>query len=167
MNWEDYEGRPPLHCAVTQGSEAVVAAIVKVSPRPLTPQSPSCMVNARDQQQRSALHWAAVAGRSQVVAILLGRGARADMADEAGATPVHLAVTSGSAATLRVFVEGGLGDTVDQEGRTPTMWAGGGFSSLPSAVMGKEDLLTVLQGVNVDHVDKQVDTNTAKHVWRP
>lgn len=83
------------------------------------------MVNARDQQQRSALHWAAVAGRAQVVAILLARGARADMVDEAGATPVHLAVTSGSAATLKVFVEGGFGDTVDQEGRTPTMWAGG------------------------------------------
>ena len=89
------------------------------------PQSPSCMVNARDQQQRSALHLAAVAGRAQVVAILLARGARADMVDEAGATPVHLAVTSGSAATLKVFVEGGFGDTVDQEGRTPTMWAGG------------------------------------------
>ena len=35
----------------------------------------------------------------------------------------------------------------------------------PSAVMGKEDLLAVLQGVNVDHVDKQVGRKTGKHVW--
>ena len=29
INWQDYEGRQALHCAVTESSNAVVAAIIK------------------------------------------------------------------------------------------------------------------------------------------
>ena len=29
INWQDYEGRQPLHCAVTDSTDAVVAAIIK------------------------------------------------------------------------------------------------------------------------------------------
>ena len=31
INWQDYEGRQPLHCAVTDSTDAVVAAIIKYS----------------------------------------------------------------------------------------------------------------------------------------
>ena len=29
INWQDYEGRQALHCAVTESTDAVVAAIIK------------------------------------------------------------------------------------------------------------------------------------------
>ena len=55
---------------------------------------------------------------------LLARGAKPDLVDEGGATAPHLATLSGDPDTVRLFVSGGHGDTRDQEGRTPLMWAG-------------------------------------------
>lgn len=135
INWQDYEGRQPLHCAVTQGNDAVVAALIKSS---------SCMLNGLDHRLRSALHWAALAGKATVTRLLLERGAKADLADEAGATAVHLAILSGDPATVAVFVTAGLGDTRDLEGRTPLMWA---------VASGRQGVLEALQGVDTDLVD--------------
>ena len=49
-------------------------------------------VNAIDQMKRSALHWAAVLGHHEFVALLLQHGAKAKLADDTGATALHYAV---------------------------------------------------------------------------
>ena len=84
INWQDYEGRQALHCAVTDSTDAVVAAIIKYSsilPKKkndcVSSRSPSCMLNALDNRLRSALHWAALVGRPSLVQMLLDRGAKA------------------------------------------------------------------------------------------
>ena len=88
INWQDYEGRQPLHCAVTDSTDAVVAAIIKYSSiltkkkrkkkkKYHSPRSPSCMLNALDNRLRSALHWAALVGRPSLIQMLLDRGAKA------------------------------------------------------------------------------------------
>ena len=80
INWQDYEGRQPLHCAVTDSTDAVVAAIIKYSSiltkkknDCVSSRSPSCMLNALDNRLRSALHWAALVGRPSLVQMLLDR----------------------------------------------------------------------------------------------
>ena len=114
INWQDYEGRQPLHLAVMDNSSEVVSSIISSS---------SCMVNALDHRLRSALHWAALAGKESIVVMLLERGAKADILDEGGATPVHLATQSGSKKTVEAFLQRKFGDQVDQQMRTPLMWA--------------------------------------------
>ena len=49
-------------------------------------------VNAVDMQFRSALHWAAVLGLSEVVGLLMERGADPLIGDSVGATALHYAV---------------------------------------------------------------------------
>lgn len=79
--------------------------------------------------------------------------------DETGASPVHLAILSGSPDTVGVFVAAGQtqklkylvshpghGSTRDQESRTPLMWA---------AALGKSDVLGSLEGVELDAKDEQ------------
>ena len=95
INWQDYEGCQPLHLAVMENSPEVVSSIISSS---------SCMINALDHRLRSALHWAALAGKQSIVTMLLDRGAKFDILDESGATPVHLATQSGSKETVEVFV---------------------------------------------------------------
>ena len=128
INWQDYEGRQALHCAVTDSTDAVVAAIIKYSSiltkkknDCVSSRSPSCMLNALDNRLRSALHWAALVGRPSLVQMLLDRGAKAlkryfvpmltfckaDLLDETGASPVHLGILSGSPDTVGVFVAAG------------------------------------------------------------
>ncbi len=50
-------------------------------------------LNALDMQFRTPLHWAAVLGLSEVVTLLMERGADATVMDAVGATPLHYAVS--------------------------------------------------------------------------
>lgn len=50
-------------------------------------------MNAVDMQFRTPLHWAAVLGLSEVVSMLMERGARATSVDAVGATALHYAVS--------------------------------------------------------------------------
>lgn len=53
MNWQDYEGRTPLHFAVADGNEAVVEVLTSYE---------GCNVTAYDNLFRTPLHWAALLG---------------------------------------------------------------------------------------------------------
>ncbi len=71
--------------------------------------SSSSKVNGVDQAHRTALHWAAAAGKDDTVKLLLDHGAKVELQDETGATAVHLSTQSVSRATVEVFLKRGLG----------------------------------------------------------
>ena len=52
-----------------------------------------CDLNAVDMQFRTPLHWAAVLGLSEVVAMLIERGAEPSSVDAVGATALHYSVS--------------------------------------------------------------------------
>ena len=112
--WQDYDGRQPLHLAVTSANPDMVAAIIK---------QPSCMINALDQRDRTPLHYAAIQGQEDIARLLLEAGAKSDTLDEAGASAGHLAVQSGDEKTVSVFIEKNQCQQLDSQKRTPLMWA--------------------------------------------
>ena len=112
--WQDYDGRQPLHLAVTSANPDMVAAIIK---------QPSCMINALDQRDRTPLHYAAIQGQAAIARLLLEAGAKSDTLDEAGASAGHLAVQSGDEKTISVFIEKNQCQQLDSQKRTPLMWA--------------------------------------------
>ena len=52
-----------------------------------------CDLSAADMEFRTALHWAAVLGNSEMVGLLLEKRAPALVIDSVGATPLHYAVS--------------------------------------------------------------------------
>lgn len=77
------DGFAPLHVATLNGREEVTKVLLgKVD------------VNAKDQQGRTALHYAALQGYYKMVELLLHNGTTADpnVGDDEGDTPLHLAL---------------------------------------------------------------------------
>ena len=64
-------------------------------------------VNARQGDQATALHWAAHLDDGRTVDLLLRAGARADVADDTGATPVYLACVNRNAQVVTRLLESG------------------------------------------------------------
>ena len=49
-------------------------------------------VDARDEQNRTPLHWAAIEAKPKIAQVLVGQGADVEARDFQGNTPLHLAV---------------------------------------------------------------------------
>ena len=64
-------------------------------------------VNAREADGTTALHWAARADDTDEVRRLLRAGARADMANRYGVTPLALAAANGNAAIMDLLIAAG------------------------------------------------------------
>ncbi|XP_066546985.1 inversin isoform X2 [Amia ocellicauda] len=118
LNWQDYEGRTPLHFAVADGNEAVVAVLTSYE---------GCSVTAYDNLFRTPLHWAALLGHARIVHLLLERNTSGTIpSDSQGATPLHYGAQSNFADTVSVFLQHpSVKDDPDLEGRTAFMWAAG------------------------------------------
>ncbi len=71
---------------------------------------PGFDVNAVDDDERTMLHWAVVAGHREVVSALLERGARVDTKDDAGWSPIMTAASSGNLELLRLLWPLGAAD---------------------------------------------------------
>ncbi|KAM9165845.1 inversin isoform 2-T2 [Pangshura tecta] len=86
LNWQDYEGRTPLHFAVADGNVAVVDVLTSYE---------GCNVTSYDNLFRTPLHWAALLGHAQIVHLLLERNKFGTIpSDSQGATPLHYAAQS-------------------------------------------------------------------------
>ncbi|KAM4601065.1 inversin isoform 2-T3 [Polymixia lowei] len=142
LNWQDYEGRTPLHFAVADGNEAVVEVLTSYE---------GCSVTAYDNLFRTPLHWAALLGHARIVHLLLERNTSGTIpSDSQGATPLHYGAQSNYAETVGVFLSHpSVKDEPDLEGRTAFMWAAG---------KGSDDvirtMLTLPPHIDINMADK-------------
>ncbi|KAI6052668.1 inversin isoform X1 [Marmota monax] len=140
LNWQDYEGRTPLHFAVADGNLTVVDVLTSYE---------SCNITSYDNLFRTPLHWAALLGHAQIVHLLLERNKSGTIpSDSQGATPLHYAAQSNFAETVQVFLKHpSVRDDSDLEGRTSFMWAAG---------KGSDDVLRTMLSLKSD-----IDINMA------
>ncbi|XP_055972965.1 inversin [Sorex fumeus] len=140
LNWQDYEGRTPLHFAVADGNVTVVDVLTSYE---------SCNITSYDNLFRTPLHWAALLGHAQIVHLLLERNKSGTIpSDSQGATPLHYAAQSNFAETVKVFLNHpSVKDDSDLEGRTSFMWAAG---------KGSDDVLKTMLSLKSD-----IDINMA------
>ncbi|XP_036593531.1 inversin [Trichosurus vulpecula] len=134
LNWQDYEGRTPLHFAVADGNVTVVDVLTSYG---------SCNITSYDNLFRTPLHWAALLGHAQIVHLLLERNKLGTIpSDSQGATPLHYASQSNFAETVEVFLKHpSVKDDSDLEGRTSFMWAAG---------KGSDDVLRTMLSLKLD-----------------
>lgn len=115
INNRDMEGRTILHLACGENNLGLVHLIAS---------HPQCDLNAQDDMKRTALHWASVAGYSNIVSVLLKFGADDSVSDEVGATPLHYAASKNHLQSVITLIEGrSYAYLMDLEGRTPIVWA--------------------------------------------
>jgi hypothetical protein len=77
-------------------------------------------LDGRDDQGRTALHWAVVAGDGEVVASLLAAGADVELTDASGRTALHNAAFWGFEDIARALVSAGAStDRTDDSDQTP------------------------------------------------
>ncbi|XP_042332532.1 inversin isoform X2 [Sceloporus undulatus] len=140
LNWQDYEGRTPLHFAVADGNVAVVDLLTSYE---------GCNVTSYDNLFRTPLHWAALLGHAQIVDLLLERNKIGTIpSDSQGATPLHYAAQSNFAETVKAFLKHpSVKDDSDLEGRTSFMWAAG---------KGSDDVIQTMLNLKLD-----IDINMA------
>ena len=77
-------------------------------------------IDGRDDQGRTALHWAVVAGDGEVVAVLLAAGADVGITDGSGRTALHNAAFWGFEDIARSLVAAGASHLATDDGdQTP------------------------------------------------
>lgn len=99
-------------------------AVTAPSTAPATPAADSTLetidVHARDSLDWTKLHSAASLGKSELVALLLDKGADINAKAKDGSTPLHLAVKRSHPAVVKLlFSRGANPSAKDQEGNSP------------------------------------------------
>ena len=100
-----------IHQAAIDGDAVSVSADLKAHPGDL---------NLPDDAGQTPLHLAAIHCRTNVVALLLDKGARPDALATGDATPLHLAAQAGCAEAVTLLLSKGASINLrDSQGRTP------------------------------------------------
>jgi hypothetical protein len=89
------EDSPPLILAAAKGASQTVADLL----------AGGTEVNQRDQNERTALHWAAYGGHQETCAELLSKGADPNARDKDGFTPLDLAKSRGHSQLTAFLTE--------------------------------------------------------------
>ncbi len=84
-----------IFAAAIVGHTDQVAALLKEDPK---------LINARDGDGRTVLHWAALYGQKKVVELLLAEKADVNSLDEDGFTPLHWAATFNQSDAVKVLL---------------------------------------------------------------
>ena len=84
-----------IFAAAIVGHTDQVAALLKEDPK---------LINARDGDGRTALHWAALYGQKKVAELLLAEKADVNSLDEDGFTPLHWAATFNQSDAVKVLL---------------------------------------------------------------
>lgn len=106
MNVSDLDCRTPLHQACGENNIGLVSLMTSAR---------NCDINAQDFMRRTALHWAAVAGYTQMLELLLERGADDSIPDESGATPLHYAASKNHSQCVIALLTVGVLSSKQQE----------------------------------------------------
>lgn len=128
----DVDGYTPLHLTAICGNAPQLRFLIKKASELLEGSSFKDFLDACDNEQHTAVHWATVCGEIECLTILHDAGASATVPDIHGAHPIHYASQShfGSAKDvgLRILKELLIvapdeRDCKDKDGRTPLLWA--------------------------------------------
>jgi uncharacterized protein len=80
--------------------------------------------NQTDDSSRTAMHYAAINGNLQIIAILIKAGAKLDPVDPLENTPLHLAADNGQTEAAKLLLDAGAEvDPQNKGGLTPLMIA--------------------------------------------
>jgi uncharacterized protein len=80
--------------------------------------------NQTDDSSRTAMHYAAVNGNLQIIAILVKADAKLNVPDQLGNTPLHLAADQNQTAAAKLLLDVGAAvDPQNKDGLTPLMIA--------------------------------------------
>lgn len=113
----DVKGRTPLHYCALRGDEEVAALLVAVA-------SLGQLDVAEPRVGETAIHFAARAGRSALVQVLLDARASAQVTNLHGSTPLHYAAAAGDVESCKLLLASGASPKVkDNVGRTARRWA--------------------------------------------
>ncbi|XP_013881366.1 receptor-interacting serine/threonine-protein kinase 4 [Austrofundulus limnaeus] len=94
-NLANAHGSTPLHLATEKHQKSLAELLLNRR---------STNVNARDEDQYTALHWAAQNGDEAMTRLLLDRGAAINETDGQGRTPAHVACQHGQENVIRVLL---------------------------------------------------------------
>ncbi|EGD83411.1 hypothetical protein PTSG_04018 [Salpingoeca rosetta] len=122
-------------------------------------------VNFADEKGRTALHFAAAAGRDTFVQFLISQGADPNKQDSNGNTALHLAACTNNIKVITALVDGGCDINMrDGKGRTPIHFAQSHlqllrrYSSDPEAYRGKVlDVVNLLLAYSRRHNREAVE----------
>lgn len=128
-----------LHDAVKSGDVAEIRRLLEVDPD---------LVGTCDAKGNTPLHVAASLKETEIIGLLIGRGAEVNTGNRRGATPLHRAASAGNADVLRLLLEEGA----DVNAKTRSQW-----TALHSAVaLGMKDVVGILiaHGADVNAMDE-------------
>jgi serine/threonine-protein phosphatase 6 regulatory ankyrin repeat subunit A len=79
-------------------------------------------INARDREEQTPLHWAALVGNQDVVELLIEAGADVNAKNISLDTPLHLAARSGNEESLKLLIEFGADVNVLNSKNNPPLF---------------------------------------------
>jgi ankyrin repeat protein len=100
-SWRNLSTPPLLHMTCHLGIVPWVVAILKKSWMPRLHK----LVDKKDKNEQTALHWAAEGGHEAVVRLLVDRGADVNVKDKLGLTALYWAAKGGHEAVVRLLVD--------------------------------------------------------------
>ncbi|KAF5977370.1 ankyrin protein/unc44 [Fusarium bulbicola] len=144
LDGRDTSGRSPLLYAVKGNSTDIARALLKRK----------VDVNSHDEDQFTALHWAAEGGYHQFIDLLASSGATGSHKDKRGRTPIFIAAYFGHEAVVSKLIDCGLADKSTDDF---------GWTLLHASYDNHEILNLVLKKVYSDVHATTSDLSTALH----
>jgi ankyrin repeat protein len=104
-----------IYKAVRRGEASTIKDILKRNSR---------LINAKDNEGLTPLHYAVVTGHKDLVSLLIARGADINARDNRGATPLHLAVDRVQREIAHFLISRGADiNAQTNNGKTALAWA--------------------------------------------